>query len=137
MAPAMKNGRCRMHGGSSTGPRTAEGLEKSRKASITHGRYSEDARSVRRRFAERDRQIKWLADQIADDRPKGLQQKCAAALSLWQRSLTFRDNRPVAENEQRDERCMTILLKAGAAGDSPAQICSKVSHFLSYDGSLA
>jgi hypothetical protein len=81
--------------------------------------------------------IREIADQIADDRPKGLQQKCAAALSLWQRSLTFRDNRPVAENEQRDERCMTILLKAGAAGDSPAQICSKVRHFLSYDGSLA
>lgn len=25
-APAMPNGRCRMHGGASTGPRTAEGL---------------------------------------------------------------------------------------------------------------
>lgn len=26
----MRNGRCRMHGGSSTGPRTAEGLEVTR-----------------------------------------------------------------------------------------------------------
>ena len=29
-APAMKNGRCRMHGGKSTGPRTPEGLERTR-----------------------------------------------------------------------------------------------------------
>ena len=29
-APGMANGRCRMHGGASTGPRTPEGLEDSR-----------------------------------------------------------------------------------------------------------
>ena len=31
-SPAMRNGRCRMHGGASTGPRTPEGLAKSRRA---------------------------------------------------------------------------------------------------------
>jgi hypothetical protein len=35
--PAMLNGRCRMHGGRSTGPRTAEGLERIRAARTTHG----------------------------------------------------------------------------------------------------
>jgi hypothetical protein len=35
-APAMKNGRCRLHGGKSTGPRTPEGLERSRKANWQH-----------------------------------------------------------------------------------------------------
>ena len=39
-APAMANGRCRMHGGKSTGPRTPEGLERSRKANWKHGYYS-------------------------------------------------------------------------------------------------
>ena len=39
-APAMANGRCRMHGGKSTGPRTPEGLERSRKANWKHGFYS-------------------------------------------------------------------------------------------------
>ena len=39
-APAMVNGRCRMHGGKSTGPRTPEGLERSRKANFKHGFYS-------------------------------------------------------------------------------------------------
>ena len=33
----MANGRCRMHGGKSTGPRTPEGLERSRKANWKHG----------------------------------------------------------------------------------------------------
>lgn len=38
--PAMPNGRCRMHGGASTGPRTPEGCERARKAPLTHGRRS-------------------------------------------------------------------------------------------------
>lgn len=36
-SPAMANRRCRMHGGKSTGARTAEGLQRSRKAPIKHG----------------------------------------------------------------------------------------------------
>ncbi len=40
LAPAMANGRCRMHGGKSTGPRTQKGLERSRKANFKHGFYS-------------------------------------------------------------------------------------------------
>jgi hypothetical protein len=38
--PAMKNGRCRLHGGLSTGPKTAEGIESIRRAVTKHGRYS-------------------------------------------------------------------------------------------------
>jgi len=51
-APAMANGRCRMHGGLSTGPRTPEGLERSRKARWKHGQYSVEA--VQRRRLMRD-----------------------------------------------------------------------------------
>src|SRR5438874_9851567 len=53
-APAIAhgNGRCRMHGGRSTGPRTPEGLERSKLARLTHGFYSaaeqESRRQVRR-----------------------------------------------------------------------------------------
>lgn len=46
-APAMKNGRCRMHGGKSTGPRTPEGLKRSRKANWKHGNYSIGAIATR------------------------------------------------------------------------------------------
>jgi len=46
--PAMPNGRCRLHGGKSTGPRTPEGLEHSRKANWKHGFYSAEAKAERR-----------------------------------------------------------------------------------------
>jgi hypothetical protein len=42
-APAMENGRCRLHGGKSTGPRTAEGVERCRQARWKHGQYSRQA----------------------------------------------------------------------------------------------
>jgi hypothetical protein len=38
--PAMKNGRCRLHGGLSTGPKTEEGIERIRRAVTKHGGYS-------------------------------------------------------------------------------------------------
>jgi hypothetical protein len=46
-APAMPNGRCRMHGGPSTGPRTQEGKDRIRAAHWKHGRYSQEG--IRRR----------------------------------------------------------------------------------------
>ena len=36
----MSNDRCRIHGGASTGPRTREGLARSRRARWKHGFYS-------------------------------------------------------------------------------------------------
>jgi hypothetical protein len=45
--PAMPNGRCRLHGGKSTGPTTREGLERSRKANWRHGHYSAKAKQER------------------------------------------------------------------------------------------
>ena len=38
--PAMPNGRCRLHGGLSTGPKTPAGVERIRQAVTKHGRYS-------------------------------------------------------------------------------------------------
>src|SRR5688572_18786118 len=46
--PAMHNGRCRLHGGKSTGPRTPEGLERSRKANWKHGYYTAEEKAARR-----------------------------------------------------------------------------------------
>jgi hypothetical protein len=43
----MPNGRCRMHGGPSTGPRTAKGLERLRKARTTHGMRTAEAERMR------------------------------------------------------------------------------------------
>src|SRR5262249_36705891 len=46
---AMPNGRCRLHGGKSTGPRTREGLERSRRANWKHGHFSREAKAERSR----------------------------------------------------------------------------------------
>ena len=55
--PAMRDrGRCRLHGGKSTGPRTPEGLERSRRARWKHGFCSREVRDLiaenRRRWRE-------------------------------------------------------------------------------------
>jgi hypothetical protein len=46
----MANGRCRLHGGMSTGPKTPEGRERIRRAHWKHGRYSAQAREEHREF---------------------------------------------------------------------------------------
>jgi len=51
-APAMRNGRCQLHGGKSTGPRTPEGIERIRRAATKHGWYSKAAKAERRRIRE-------------------------------------------------------------------------------------
>jgi hypothetical protein len=45
----MPNGRCKLHGGKSTGPRTPEGLERSKRANWKHGYYSREAKAERSR----------------------------------------------------------------------------------------
>src|SRR5262244_1597768 len=46
-AAAMPNGRCKLHGGKSTGPRTPLGLQRSRRANWKHGYYSREAKAER------------------------------------------------------------------------------------------
>jgi hypothetical protein len=58
----MSNGRCRMHGGKSTGPRTSEGLERMRRANTQHGIYSEE----RRRLMQAVRRLMREAEQTAE-----------------------------------------------------------------------
>jgi hypothetical protein len=57
----MANGRCRMHGGKSTGPRTPEGLERSRRANQKHGHYTLEARIERLRAREAAALMRQLA----------------------------------------------------------------------------
>jgi hypothetical protein len=47
-----------MHGGLSTGPRTAEGIERIRKARTVHGRYSAELIELRREIAEWSRRAR-------------------------------------------------------------------------------
>ena len=61
--PGGSNGerRCRVHGGKSTGPRTPEGLERSRRARWKHGRYSREAKTERQRLRAAVLVIRWLS----------------------------------------------------------------------------
>ena len=61
---AMRNGRCDLHGGKSTGPRTPEGLERSRKANWKHGRYSAEAKEVKAIMARLLRESRGLLSTI-------------------------------------------------------------------------
>jgi hypothetical protein len=48
-APAIRGKkRCQMHGGKSTGPRTADGLARSKRSTWVHGYYSAEAIAERR-----------------------------------------------------------------------------------------
>ena len=43
--PKMPNGRCRMHGGCSTGPKSLSGRERISRARLKHGRYTKEAKA--------------------------------------------------------------------------------------------
>jgi hypothetical protein len=57
---AMPNGRCKLHGGKSTGPRTPEGLERSRRANWKHGYYSCEAKAERSRVRAAKLALRYL-----------------------------------------------------------------------------
>lgn len=54
----QKNGRCRLHGGLSTGPKTLEGIQRIRKANIIHGYYSKEMILERIAFRELIREFR-------------------------------------------------------------------------------
>ena len=67
----MANGRCRMHGGASTGPRTLAGIQRIRAARTTTGTYSAEGRAMavwqRRYFAEAYRSLAALGSGTVRD----------------------------------------------------------------------
>lgn len=54
-----------MHGGRSTGPRTAAGLARSKRAHWTHGRFSAEARQEAAHFREMMRECKEMEEIMA------------------------------------------------------------------------
>jgi hypothetical protein len=51
-------GRCRLHGGRSTGPRTAEGLARLVASKIKHGRFTKERREAAKRRAQVGREMR-------------------------------------------------------------------------------
>jgi hypothetical protein len=60
----MRNGRCRLHGGLSTGPRTPEGIERIRQAVTKHGNYTAEAKAERRELRKLMKESRKLLAEI-------------------------------------------------------------------------
>ncbi|MGE0120954.1 MAG: HGGxSTG domain-containing protein [Dongiaceae bacterium] len=58
--PAMANGRCRLHGGKSTGARTAAGVARCRTATLTHGHRSAEIIALKSAAARHGRNLRAL-----------------------------------------------------------------------------
>jgi hypothetical protein len=58
--PAMRNGRCRFHGGKSTGARTAAGRARCAQARRTHGFYGAETVALRREASAHLRRVRRL-----------------------------------------------------------------------------
>ena len=50
-------GRCRLHGGASTGPRTKDGLKRLVESKIKHGRFTKAEREKAKQISEKRRKI--------------------------------------------------------------------------------
>ena len=74
--PAMANGRCRLHGGLSTGPKTSEGKQRAREAVLKHGFYTKacikERRELRSLFNKCKSYLQNLLTNLmeSDDAPK-------------------------------------------------------------------
>jgi hypothetical protein len=53
-----------MHGGKSTGPRTAEGLERMRRANTRHGGYSDENRRLMRHVRALAAEARRIAEEM-------------------------------------------------------------------------
>ena len=62
-----KNGRCRLHGGASTGPRTEDGRARISVANLCHGKYTSDKLVKRRASAAKGREIRKELRQMERD----------------------------------------------------------------------
>ena len=54
---SKKNGRCRLHGGASTGPRTVDGVARISAANLRHGKFTKDKLEKRKANAAKGREI--------------------------------------------------------------------------------
>jgi hypothetical protein len=70
--PAMANGRCRMHGGLSTGPRPAGGLANSRRARWKHGARSAEIGALRREARLHLRRVRTILTAVGSSAGHGV-----------------------------------------------------------------
>jgi hypothetical protein len=62
--PAMHNGKCRLHGGLSSGAKTLSGKQRCREARLKHGYYSAETIAQRKHIKSTLKQVKQLIEAI-------------------------------------------------------------------------
>jgi hypothetical protein len=87
---AMANGRCRMHGGLSTGARTAAGRERCRMANFRHGRFTMEAKEKRRQLRQLVRQATTEVKAIRKQLDRLERRKAAGAVSREDEGIYIR-----------------------------------------------
>ncbi len=60
----MPNGRCRLHGGKSTGPKTVAGRRACARARTKHGRYSAEVKSAARSWRKEIAEYNSVLDEL-------------------------------------------------------------------------
>jgi hypothetical protein len=84
---AMKNGRCHLHGGRSTGPRTVEGRKRAQRARWKHGERSAATMDQRRTFRALLRAVDDAHDALLDDEdPRPLLDEVTQAIDRLHRA---------------------------------------------------
>jgi hypothetical protein len=120
--PAMANGRCRFHGGKSTGARTAAGRARCARARRTHGFYSAETIALRREAQTRLRRNRDLLAALRG-RPAG--HGVLPSISRLPRGRTNKDMKPQMNADGRG--CAVCAPNAETASRSSASICGSNS----------
>jgi hypothetical protein len=119
--PAMLNGRCRLHGGKSTGARTAEGLARCRTATLAHGHRTAEIIELKSAAARSSRALRALARAArAKAEPQSEQPTPPAHRSLGEGGCPATSRMPL-ERESADlpPPAETGFAKAGERGSAP------------------
>jgi len=120
--PAMPNGRCRMHGGLSTGPRTPAGLARSRRARWKHGARSAHVRALLREARLQSRRTRALRARItASSAGHGVHRpKSTAAPGMSARKDHHRDHREAVLAAARAARIPSSSVRSVSSVVNPS-----------------
>ena len=116
--PAMTNGRCRLHGGKSTGARTAEGLHKVRSVNLRHGTRTAEVIGLRSAASAVSKRLAWMT-RLSRDLAAGhgvVRSDSAAPLGRGGQS---RDRRSTARVIAGSGSAISGMGSAGSAGRRP------------------
>ena len=115
--PAMRGrSRCRLHGGKSTGPRTAAGLARIRAANTRHGRWSQESIALDRAIRQFQAQGRASAESFPPEFRDGIMGRCSEPLEQqYVEALrkTVRESLASKERRRLEAKAQARLRKRG------------------------